>query len=201
MTEAEARASGPNRRRFLGVALGAAGVAAAGGAGFGVARATEPGAPAASGQVPFYGAHQAGIATPAQDRLAFAAFDVTTTTRDALRPARLLGRGRARMTAGEAIGADGDRTRRRRRSTPARPSASARPGSRSRSASGRRCSTTGSASPASARPRSPTSRHCPATRWTRTAAAATCASRPARTTRRSRSTPSATSPGSGAARR
>ena len=29
--------------------------------------------------VPFYGAHQAGIDTAAQDRLAFAAFDVTTT--------------------------------------------------------------------------------------------------------------------------
>ena len=78
MTEARS-ASGPNRRRFLGVALGAAGVAAAGSAGFGVARATGPGAPAASGQVPFYGARQAGIATPAQDRLAFAAFDVTST--------------------------------------------------------------------------------------------------------------------------
>ena len=41
MTEATS-ASGPSRRRFLGVALGAAGVAAAGTAGFGVARATEP---------------------------------------------------------------------------------------------------------------------------------------------------------------
>jgi len=33
---------------------------------------------------PFTGAHQAGIATPAQDRLYLAAFDVTTTDRDAL---------------------------------------------------------------------------------------------------------------------
>lgn len=33
---------------------------------------------------PFYGDHQAGILTPAQDRLYFAAFDVTTTSRDEL---------------------------------------------------------------------------------------------------------------------
>ena len=77
----------PSRRRaarFLGGALGAAGVVAAGGAGFGVARATEPerarrGRRATSS--PFYGHHQAGIATPAQDRLAFAAFDVTAHRR------------------------------------------------------------------------------------------------------------------------
>lgn len=34
--------------------------------------------------VPFDGPHQAGIVTPAPDRLAFAAFDVTTTSRDDL---------------------------------------------------------------------------------------------------------------------
>jgi deferrochelatase/peroxidase EfeB len=33
---------------------------------------------------PFYGTHQAGIATPAQDRLHFATFDVTTTDREEL---------------------------------------------------------------------------------------------------------------------
>jgi deferrochelatase/peroxidase EfeB len=33
---------------------------------------------------PFYGDHQAGIVTPAQDRLHFAAFDVTTRSRDEL---------------------------------------------------------------------------------------------------------------------
>ena len=43
--------------------------------------------PAGDGQVvPFHGAHQAGIATPAQDRLQFAAFDVTAGGR--ARPAR-----------------------------------------------------------------------------------------------------------------
>src|SRR4029079_17693498 len=33
---------------------------------------------------PFYGEHQAGIVTPAQDRLHFAAFDVITDDRDEL---------------------------------------------------------------------------------------------------------------------
>ncbi len=56
---------------------------AAGGAGYGIASATEDNGHgsaknAAGDSWPFYGTHQAGIATPAQDRLAFAAFDVTT---------------------------------------------------------------------------------------------------------------------------
>jgi deferrochelatase/peroxidase EfeB len=38
-----------------------------------------------SRRIPFHGAHQAGIATPAQDRLHFAAFDVTTDDRRELR--------------------------------------------------------------------------------------------------------------------
>ncbi len=98
-----------SRRRFLGGALGAAGVAAAGGAGFGVARATEPSA-ASSGSgpatVPFYGRHQAGIATSAQDRLAFAAFDVTAA--DAASLSRLLGTwaaAAAQLTQGLPVGA------------------------------------------------------------------------------------------------
>jgi deferrochelatase/peroxidase EfeB len=97
-----------DRRRFLGGALGAAGALAAGGAGFGVAKAVgaddRAGADAAT--VPFYGRHQAGIATPAQDRLAFAAFDVTTTDVDALQ--RMLGTwaaAAAQMTKGLPIGA------------------------------------------------------------------------------------------------
>lgn len=98
--------SGASRRIFLGGALGAAGLAAAGGAGFGIARAAEPGDAVGSGLVPFYGAHQAGIATPAQDRLAFAAFDVTSTSPDDLRT--LLARwaaAAAQMTKGQPIGA------------------------------------------------------------------------------------------------
>ena len=59
--------------------MAAAGVAGA----FVAGRATEGDAFAASGDVvhPFRGAHQAGIVTPAQDRLHFAAFDVTTGSR------------------------------------------------------------------------------------------------------------------------
>jgi deferrochelatase/peroxidase EfeB len=59
-------------------------VATAGVAGaFAAGRATGGEAAAASGDVvhPFRGTHQAGIVTPAQDRLHFAAFDVTTGSR------------------------------------------------------------------------------------------------------------------------
>jgi deferrochelatase/peroxidase EfeB len=56
--------------------------------------------------VPFYGRHQAGIATPVQDRLAFAAFDVTTREVRALKA--LLGTwaaAAARLTRGLPVGA------------------------------------------------------------------------------------------------
>jgi len=39
----------------------------------------------ASDPVPFYGAHQAGVATPAQDYLSFATFDLTSETVEDLR--------------------------------------------------------------------------------------------------------------------
>jgi deferrochelatase/peroxidase EfeB len=85
-----------------------------GGAGAAVAASTTPlGAARASATpsstadvVPFYGRHQAGIATPIQDRLAFAAFDVVTDDIDDLRA--MLGAwaaAGARLTAGEAVGA------------------------------------------------------------------------------------------------
>ena len=73
-----------SRRGFLGIGGGlAAGIAVAG---FGVGRATAPAAPpaAAVGTYPFTGVHQAGIVTPAQDRLYLAAFDLTSTSRDDL---------------------------------------------------------------------------------------------------------------------
>ncbi|MEV5414348.1 iron uptake transporter deferrochelatase/peroxidase subunit [Thermopolyspora sp. NPDC052614] len=106
-----------NRRRLLG--LGAAGVAAAG-AGALVGRSTAgPAAPAPgatipvsavsiSGEVPFYGEHQAGIVTPAQDRLHFVAFDVITSDRAEL--VELLQEwtaAAARMTQGKEAGALG----------------------------------------------------------------------------------------------
>jgi deferrochelatase/peroxidase EfeB len=82
---AEPRDGGLSRRRFLGgMSAVGAGVTAgamavgAGAAGAAVADAlssTPPGTVEAE-TVDFYGEHQAGIATPAQDRLAFASFDV-----------------------------------------------------------------------------------------------------------------------------
>jgi deferrochelatase/peroxidase EfeB len=72
-----------SRRRLLGTAGLALGGVAVGGAG-GVALAStlgdKPGV--ANGLVPFHGRHQAGIATPAQDRLLFASYDLTTNSRD-----------------------------------------------------------------------------------------------------------------------
>lgn len=64
------------------------------------------GAPGSTGTVAFYGEHQAGIATPAQDRLAFAAFDLATDDLEAIRT--MLGMwsaASARMTEGKPIGA------------------------------------------------------------------------------------------------
>src|SRR3954453_3144093 len=106
----DARPGGLSRRRFFGLAgAGTAGVLAAGAAGGVIGRATaeEPaGAPvAATDAVPFTGAHQAGIVTPAQDRLHFVAFDVITDDR-----AELVGVLQAwaaaarRMTAGQDAG-------------------------------------------------------------------------------------------------
>ena len=99
-----------SRRGMLGGLVG--GVVAAAGAGYGVARLTEgssASAPAAAGDdqiVSFYGSHQAGIATPAQDRLAFAAFDVTSTSATELQV--MLGTwaaAAAQMTKGLQVGA------------------------------------------------------------------------------------------------
>jgi deferrochelatase/peroxidase EfeB len=111
MSESEQRqetetSSSFSRRRLLGAAgLGAAAVA--GGATIATRRGGSSAA-ASSAQglvVPFYGKHQAGIVTPAQDRLHFAAFDVTTTSRERL--IRLLKdwtEAAAKMTAGQPVG-------------------------------------------------------------------------------------------------
>ncbi|HWB38407.1 MAG TPA: iron uptake transporter deferrochelatase/peroxidase subunit [Rugosimonospora sp.] len=72
-----------DRRRLLTVGgVGAAGVAAAGSVGWAAhAHDKNTDMPSAGGVVPFYGAHQAGITTPAQDRLHFVAFDVIADDR------------------------------------------------------------------------------------------------------------------------
>jgi deferrochelatase/peroxidase EfeB len=104
---AASEATAPSRRGFLGVALGAVGAVAAGGAGgYGLARGTEAKAATTTPTtVPFYGPNQAGIATPAQDRLAFAAFDVTTTSKDAvIAMLASWAAAAARMTQGLPIG-------------------------------------------------------------------------------------------------
>ncbi|GIF78616.1 iron uptake transporter deferrochelatase/peroxidase subunit [Asanoa siamensis] len=101
-----------SRRQAMTIAgVGVAGLAgAAAGASAVLAADSEPTVPvsAASGAVPFYGAHQAGIVTPAQDRLHFVAFDVITKDRDRL--VTMLQdwtAAAARMTAGQDAGAIG----------------------------------------------------------------------------------------------
>ncbi|SCK13983.1 deferrochelatase/peroxidase EfeB [Streptomyces sp. WMMB 714] len=99
----------PGRRALLGwggagLALGAAtagGTAAA----MGYGGDADAAATDFAGAVPFHGEHQAGIATPVQDRLHFAAFDVLTRDRAALTDLlRRWTRAAARMTAGEPVG-------------------------------------------------------------------------------------------------
>jgi deferrochelatase/peroxidase EfeB len=76
--------AGISRRHLFGAA-GAGGMAvAAGAAGFGVGHASADPSPPRTQAFDFHGRHQAGITTPAQDRLHFAAFDVTTDSREQL---------------------------------------------------------------------------------------------------------------------
>ncbi|WP_214411581.1 iron uptake transporter deferrochelatase/peroxidase subunit [Sphaerisporangium fuscum] len=86
MSAGEESRTGINRRKLFG--LGAAGVAAVGAGAFAGRAVLEGPAPAAaastSDPVAFYGEHQAGIVTPAQDRLHFVSFDVITKKRDEL---------------------------------------------------------------------------------------------------------------------
>jgi deferrochelatase/peroxidase EfeB len=64
-----------SRRRLFG------GIGLAGGVALAASACGAPAAAPPAAAVPFRGPHQAGIATDAQDRLAFAAYDVTTTDR------------------------------------------------------------------------------------------------------------------------
>jgi deferrochelatase/peroxidase EfeB len=104
MTDENSRT--PSRRSLIGwggagLALGAA---AAGGAA--VARTgDDTGAVTVGGPVAFHGTHQAGIATPVQDRLHFASFDVETEDRDEfVRMLKDWTTAARRMTAGKAVG-------------------------------------------------------------------------------------------------
>jgi deferrochelatase/peroxidase EfeB len=97
------------RRRLLASA-GAGGLAAAaGGGGFALGRETADDGPDTAAQiVPFHGEQQAGIATAAQDRLHFAAFDVEDglRARDLRDLLREWSRAAERMTAGRLVGDD-----------------------------------------------------------------------------------------------
>ena len=74
---------GLSRRKLFG-AVGAGAVLAGTGAAVGWVAADHNSSTDHSDVVAFRGEHQAGITTPAQDRMHFVAFDVTTTSRDEL---------------------------------------------------------------------------------------------------------------------
>lgn len=88
MTTSSTPTPGTGRARFSRRGLLGGGVAVAGVAGaFATGRVTAEAAgsdPTGPAAYAFRGEHQAGIATPVQDRLHFAAFDVTTDDRDEL---------------------------------------------------------------------------------------------------------------------
>lgn len=100
--------AGVSRRGLFGIA-GASVAAGALAGGAGTAAVTRTRSDEPSAQYPFHGAHQAGIVTPAQDRLHFASFDLTArATRDDL--IRLLQdwtAAAARLTRGLPVGEHG----------------------------------------------------------------------------------------------
>ncbi|MDI2125114.1 iron uptake transporter deferrochelatase/peroxidase subunit [Yinghuangia seranimata] len=98
---------GVSRRALIGWTGGAlaVGAAAAGGVAAAVTEERHSAPRATTTAVPFEGAHQAGIATPVQDRLHFVSFDVITEDRAKL--VRLLQQWTAAaraMTQGQAVG-------------------------------------------------------------------------------------------------
>jgi deferrochelatase/peroxidase EfeB len=111
MTDPDSTSNTPSRRALIG--WGGAGLtlgAVAAGGAVAMARTGEsadaaPAGAAAGAAVAFHGAHQAGIATPVQDRLHFAAFDVTTDDRAAfVRMLKDWTEAARKLTAGQAVG-------------------------------------------------------------------------------------------------
>jgi deferrochelatase/peroxidase EfeB len=94
------------RRRLLGSAgAGAVGLGLGGAGGFLIGQESGEAKSDGTGSVDFHGEHQAGIATPAQDRLHFAAFDLVGGSRRQLRELlREWSRAATEMTAGDLIG-------------------------------------------------------------------------------------------------
>jgi len=104
-------AAAVSRRGLLGAAgVGAVGLGAGAAGGLFAGRSEAATRPVDLGpdRYPFYGEHQAGIVTPAQDRLHFAAFDVTTESRAELMALLMeWTAAAARMTVGEGAGSLG----------------------------------------------------------------------------------------------
>ena len=94
------------RRRLLASAgASAAGIGLGGATGYLVGQETAEAKSDGTGSVAFYGEHQVGIDTPAQDRLHFAAFDLVSPSRSALRELmQEWSSAAAEMTAGQMIG-------------------------------------------------------------------------------------------------
>ncbi|MCT9083496.1 iron uptake transporter deferrochelatase/peroxidase subunit [Streptomyces fulvoviolaceus] len=102
-------ATTPSRRALIG--WGGAGLALGAAAAGGTVAMTrtgndvDPAGAAAGGAIAFHGAHQAGIATPVQDRLHFAAFEVTTEDRaEFVQMLKDWTAAARRMAAGHAVG-------------------------------------------------------------------------------------------------
>ncbi len=96
---------GFSRRGLLGAAGAAVATGVAGYAAHSVLTGEESQAADTTGPVEFHGTHQAGIVTPAQDRLHFATFDVTATKReDVIALLKEWTAAAALMTAGRDIG-------------------------------------------------------------------------------------------------
>ncbi|HEY9293837.1 MAG TPA: iron uptake transporter deferrochelatase/peroxidase subunit [Microlunatus sp.] len=101
------RRSGIGRRGILAAGAGIAGVGIgmAGGTAIAATRDNEPESRTDRRTYPFHGEHQAGIVTPAQDRLHFAAFDVSTDSRtELIALLRAWTVAAARMTQGHPAG-------------------------------------------------------------------------------------------------
>src|ERR1700761_3725886 len=95
------------RRQLLAASgTGALGIAVGGGAGFAIGKDDDKGQSGGSNEaVPFHGAHQAGISTPAQDRLVFGAFDLTLSSASELEELlRTWTQATQAMTAGQTTG-------------------------------------------------------------------------------------------------
>ena len=118
-----------SRRRLLTSAgIGAAGIGLGAGGYLVGHDAASADAAESTGTVPFYGEHQAGIATPVQDRLYFASFDLETESRTELRELMEAWSQAAReMTEGRMIGTENNDFYWRRPTTPARRRASPPP--------------------------------------------------------------------------